>query len=297
MYFFSTENASSLKPLPVQSNILNYSVLKNLEVQFPIRRFAIKYVVSGTEAYVINDNHYKVSAGSYLLANRFSKGKVYVESKEPVKGICIDIAPDLISQAVASFVRPDTCFTDSDLDVFFNSTSFLENQYQSQHTLLGKDLRALEQQLSSQPEKPRVIAEDLFYTLAEHIVSDHIPIYKQLQQVPAIKQHTKKELYRRVLIAKNYMHETFITSPTIQQIARHCNLSEFHFFRLFKQVFGVTPHHYIIRLKLQHAAVLLNEPGISIAETAALSGFSDVFTFSKSFKKYYGKTPGSWKSV
>lgn len=281
--------------MPVQSNILNYSIFTNLSTEFPIRRFAIKYVVAGAETYTINGQRYDVQAGQYLLANRYAHGQVYMESKTPVKGICIDIAPQLMSQAVASYMRPDTCIPDMALDTFFDSAQYLENQYSATQTLLGDDLRSLERTLNEQPELHREVPEDVYFTLAEHIVADHIPIYKQLQQVPAIRQTTKKELYRRLCKAKEYMQGTFTQTPAIQEIARYANLSEFHFFRLFKQVFGVTPHHYMMQLKLQYASQLLKASGISITETASLSGFSDVFAFSKAFKKYFGVAPGIWK--
>lgn len=281
--------------MPVQSNILNYSIYTHLSVSFPIRRFAIKYVVEGKETYTINGHPFDVQAGSYLLANQYAHGQVYMESKTPVKGICVDIAPQLMSQAVASFMRPDTGMPDMALDTFFDSADYLENQYSATHTRIGADLRMLAHTLSEQPDLHREVPDDLYFTLAEHIVADHIPIYKQLQQVPAIRQNTKKELYRRLCKAKEYMQGTFTQSPAIQEIARYANLSEFHFFRLFKQVFGVTPHHYMMQLKLQHASQLLKASGISITETASLSGFSDVFAFSKAFKKYFGVAPGIWK--
>lgn len=282
--------------MPVQANILNYSIYTHLSAAFPIRRFAIKYVVEGTETYTINGHKYMVHAGSYLLANQYAQGQVYMESKKPVKGICVDIAPHLMSQAVASFMRPDTSVPDLALDTFFDSADYLENQYTANQTHVGADLRILAHKLSEQPDLHREVPDELYFTLAEHIVADHIPIIKQLQQVPAIRQHTRKELYRRLCKAKEYMQGTFTQSPAIQEIARYANLSEFHFFRLFKQVYGITPHNYLMQLKLNYASQLLKESGLSIAETAALSGFSDVFAFSKAFKKRRGVTPGAWKS-
>lgn len=81
----------------------------------------------------------------------------------------------------------------------------------------------------------------------------------------------------------------------IADIAARAALSEFHFFRTFKQAFGISPHQYQIKCKLKKAAGLLKEGNTSIEDIAYDCGFSDVFTFSKTFKKHFNTPPSSYK--
>lgn len=280
-------------PLPQNTNILNYSILNNFQHKVPFRRFAIKYVIAGVEEYTVNGNKFEISGGSYLLANQFSEGSVTINYHTAVKGLCIDLSPDLLSEAVGSIVRPDTPYADMALNTFFNAPEFLENCYGAKNTYLGKDLLNLSAILSQNPDQPRAIPDDVFFTIAEHLVIDQISICKQLQNVKAIKYSTKKDLYRRLLKGKYFIDENFAQSPSIRQIAVIANLSEFHFFRLFKQTFGTTPYQYVLERKLQYANTKLKTQSLSITEIAFQSGFADVHAFSKAFKKQFGIAPGN----
>jgi len=64
---------------------------------------------------------------------------------------------------------------------------------------------------------------------------------------------------------------------------------------LFKERFDMTPSRYLTFKKTTLAEELLSAGGISVAEAAARSGFSDVYYFSKVFKEFSGVTPGRWK--
>ena len=294
MYSFLSSPVTSYSNLPQQISIMNYSVLKELDCKVPFKRFSIKYVIAGEETYFVNGKRYAIKSDEYLIANQFAEGSVIIDSKTPVKGLCIDIAPNLIEEAVASFIRPDTFFPDNNLSAFFNTETCLENQYQAKNTIVGHDLIELSNAYADQPELPRVIPDAVFYNIAEHFVADHIGLYRQLQQIPAIKQQTKKELMRRLQTAKAFMDEHFLALPTIKHIATYCNLSEFHFFRLYKKVYGESPYHYMLKKRMEFAAGLLKDPNINVTDVASMAGFADVYSFSKAFKKYFRVAPSQF---
>jgi AraC family transcriptional regulator len=275
--------------LPTKSCLINFSLLTELKCAAPFRSFSIKYVCSGNEKYVVNGNSYNIKSGEYLLANHFSEGVVEID--KAVKGICIDVAPDLLSEVVASYRRPDTLIADHVLDTFFNTTSFLENKYNGTGTQVGKLLRNLDLQTSADSEENYSFDREFYYSLAECIVADHVPIYKQLQLVKGLKANTKKELFRRVNKGKQFIDANFLNPLETFDIACECGLSEYHFYRIFKAVFGVSPHQYIIHKKLHFAKTRIEAFKQSITDVATESGFSDVYSFSKSFKKCYGVSP------
>lgn len=77
----------------------------------------------------------------------------------------------------------------------------------------------------------------------------------------------------------------------VQDLAASVNLSEKYFITFFKKVVGITPTNYIIQAKMKKALEYLHEQNYSIKEVAMLVGYSDVYTFSKVFKKTYGVSP------
>jgi AraC family transcriptional regulator len=288
-----TENTAAKLLLPKNSNLINYSVLNEFYSPSPFRSFSIKYVVDGSELYSVNGKRYIIRNREYLLANKFSEGFVEVDSKKSVTGICIDVAPDILSEVAGSYLKPDTAISDIDLDRFFNSPDFLENKYNAGQTHLGNFMLELETVLQHNPSGELNLTREFYYTLSEKIVADHIPVFKQFQQVKALKTETKKDLLRKLYKAKEYM-DLFFTEPlNIEQVARQAGFSEYHFFRLFKATFSISPHQYIIQQRLKFAKQLLEKERPSISVLAITAGFADIYSFSKAFKKQFGHSPSA----
>ncbi len=283
-----------LEGLPRNSNLINCSLLTEFWSAVPFRSFSIKYVAGGgCETYVVNGKAFPITAGQYLLANQHSEGYVEIDSKTKVTGICIDIAPNILSEVVASWQRPDTPIADVALDIFFDTPNFLENSYQSSQTHVGKVLQQLDAHSLNQAYQNKEITQDFYFYLAEQVVADHIPLYRQLQHIQTVKPQTRKDLYRRIAQSREYIAQCFATIQSIAEIATEVGMSEYHFFRTFKAVYGLPPHQYLLQTKLQQAHYLLCQRQYAIAEVALLTGFADIAALSKAFKKYFGYVPSA----
>lgn len=292
MYNVIDEQNLVFDELPRNGSLINYSMLRDLKsTPVVFRSFSIKYVLEGCENYTINGNRFQVQNQHYLLANTHSAGAVEIDSEKIVKAICIDVAPTILSEVVASHLEPDCSIADQNLDRFFTTSDFFESFYPSTQTLLGKTLHTLGTKLSNSPFEKHEFSKEFYYHLSEQLIADHIPIFKQLQSVRSVKAETKKELLRRVLRGKDYINTCYMHPLSIEQVAQECHLSEYHFFRLFKAVVGISPHQYLISKRIENAHTLLLNKSHSVSDIAFLCGFSDVFSFSKAFKKHTGTSP------
>jgi AraC-like DNA-binding protein len=113
----------------------------------------------------------------------------------------------------------------------------------------------------------------------------------RFDQIQAKRKSTKEEIYRRLITAKIFMHDSFSSSPTIDEIASVACLDKFHFLKLFKISFGITPHQYLVKLKLEHAYNLLATGRFTVLEACNQVGFESQGTFSNLFKRYYRLLP------
>jgi AraC-like DNA-binding protein len=77
----------------------------------------------------------------------------------------------------------------------------------------------------------------------------------------------------------------------LEQAAGQAGISPFHFLRLFSSVLGVTPHQYLVRSRLRHAARLLVDNDISITDVAYDVGFGDLSNFVRTFHRAAGVSP------
>jgi AraC-like DNA-binding protein len=83
----------------------------------------------------------------------------------------------------------------------------------------------------------------------------------------------------------------------LDSIAAKAGLSPFHFLRLFAKVLGVTPHQYLVRARLRHAARLLADHARSITDVAFDVGFGDLSNFVRTFHRAAGVSPRKFRQA
>jgi AraC family transcriptional regulator len=81
----------------------------------------------------------------------------------------------------------------------------------------------------------------------------------------------------------------------LSALAREARLSPYHFLRTFQSVTGVTPHQYLLRLRLQRAAVRLRTEPAKVVDIALECGFGDVSNFNRTFRAEFGMSPRAWR--
>jgi AraC-like DNA-binding protein len=83
----------------------------------------------------------------------------------------------------------------------------------------------------------------------------------------------------------------------LEAIAAEAGLSPYHFLRLFANVLGVTPHQYLVRSRLRHAARLLSQEERAITDVAFDVGFGDLSNFVRTFRRAAGVSPGEFRRL
>jgi AraC family transcriptional regulator len=78
-------------------------------------------------------------------------------------------------------------------------------------------------------------------------------------------------------------------------MARQAGLSPYHFLRMFSIVLGVTPHQYLVRSRLRHAARRLADETASITDIAFDVGFGDLSNFVRTFHRAAGVSPRDFR--
>ena len=78
---------------------------------------------------------------------------------------------------------------------------------------------------------------------------------------------------------------------TLDDSAEQAGISPFHFLRLFSGVLGVTPHQYLVRSRLRHAARRLADDNSPITDIAYDVGFADLSNFVRTFHRAAGASP------
>ena len=102
---------------------------------------------------------------------------------------------------------------------------------------------------------------------------------------------------RRAVAAALWLDERSHEAIDLETAAAEVGLSAFHFLRLFARVIGVTPHQYLVRSRLRHAARLLADDTRSVTDIALDVGFADLSNFVRTFHRAAGVSPRRFRQA
>lgn len=111
----------------------------------------------------------------------------------------------------------------------------------------------------------------------------------------AMMQETTPSAEARVSRVVRAMGEMPAARHSLAWLAEAARLSPYHFLRTFQSVMGLTPHQYVLRMRLRRAAARLVEEKTSVLEIAFDCGFGDVSNFNRSFRAEFGRSPRAFR--
>ena len=118
--------------------------------------------------------------------------------------------------------------------------------------------------------------------VAEHISRDSALTESDESIGKLVKYYVKNNLDRRI---------------TLSDIAWNLHCSTVTLTEHFKAEFGITIMEYVTKKRMELAEKLLLTTSEPLREIAAMTGFSDVEYFSRTFKKFYGSSPAAWRKI
>ncbi len=127
----------------------------------------------------------------------------------------------------------------------------------------------------------------------EHLLCSYV--YRLLAEITKQKGRAYAPSDGRVTVFKEYIDGHFLEQDCLSSAVSHSRLSARRIGSLFKSSFGLTPNRYLTLRRVERAKELLAIDEISVAEVASLTGFSDVYYFSKVFKAETGIPPSRFK--
>lgn len=270
-----------------------YSAMHSLSYKSPSPTpgIGIKYVWHGEEIYTMEGRTYAVNNGSCLTVNAGQIFTVEIEqTNEAVKGMCFYVDEALL-QEVNLYHQNQHKFPD-DIQGTQATGNICEKIFPASDVLSTfiKNYVSLQHRTDRRPAD----SSDLFYGLALQVLLSQRMLRREMMQIKALRYTTREELYRRLDIARQLMEASPGATLSIAEIAAEACLSQYHFIRSFRQLYGISPYQYHLKKRLRYAAEQLSSD-LPLSEIAHAAGFPDAHSFSTAFKRVYGITPANIK--
>lgn len=288
-------NASAGKLLDYRDNTIVFSNVNQFSKSLMADGISIKFALNGTEHYYLNGKNITLRKGEYFVSNIPLDGEVNIDSKTFVQGICIHISYDLIRQIESSYTGINEPDYEKDIR---NSSVLQKNIFNLLHlgnNNLSQTLKSLCDDFVWGIDKSQEIRESIFFKIGEAFVQEQHPLQQYNNTLGYTRSQTRMEIIKNLTRAKEYLESNYTHALQVKELSVIATMSEFHFARMFKLVFGLSPYQYQTRLRLEHAHMLIQKQIASVHEAALLVGYADVFTFSKAFKKHFRQNPSAFQ--
>jgi len=136
----------------------------------------------------------------------------------------------------------------------------------------------------------RLLASSLAHEIVDHALLNQVGLRQGLRLKGGLAPNLRRQLVDYI--------EAHLDQPiTLGELALRCNLSEYHFARMFRSSFGLPPHQYLLARRLHRACQLLQLGVMPLGEIALLCGFASASHFSNRFRQALGATPGEYRSA
>ena len=139
---------------------------------------------------------------------------------------------------------------------------------------------------------PGVYADAVADSVLVHLVHRSLASHRQRARITRDPGSLSDRDLDRVVA---YMHAQIGADVDLDRLAGLVNISKFHFLRMFTKATGVTPHRYLVELRLQHSARLLRTTDLSVQQVAMACGYQSPSRFTASFRRRYGVLPTRYR--
>jgi AraC family transcriptional regulator len=243
--------------------------------------------VSGHSYCNVNRKQYKVETDGFLFTRPGDHYDLIIDNLQQTETFNIHINRDFFHDVAADLTATDTQLLDGAARP--QNDPYLFTQLYARDAQLNGYMQLLAQ------AKGKTAFDIALANMIGYLLKTDTGIQQQINALPAVNAAVRAEIYSRLILAKDMIHSHYHREPDLDELCRETAMSKFHFLRMFKAVYGLTPYQYLTRVRMEKACGLLKHTTLPISAISAELGFEYPNSFIKAFQKAYGVSPLQWR--
>ena len=254
---------------------------------------SIKTVVRGSALWETGGRLFKVHENCYLTLNDRQRYTLTIDSLQNATTFCLFFERGFVEDVFRATTTPAAGLLDAPQPARQLSVQFAEKLEPGDDRVMAmvRDLYArIARGLIMRSEW-----DEQFLRIGESLIWEHQNAAAAVARLPVARAATRGELYRRLLRGRDFLLSSLDARVRLKEVARDACLSPYHFHRAFRQVFGETPHAFLLRQRLGRAASLLRRRDLSVTEVCLETGFESLPSFSALFRRRFGVAPRDFR--
>lgn len=278
-----------------QHNIIFNALSDKSNCERHVGCLSLKTVLSGEEWYTIDRRRIAVRPGQFLVLNNDQEYSCSIEGPEKTAIFSVFFREAFANNVLRDMLSSEDTLLDDYADVEEKKPEFFQTLSVIDVTLQQK-LQSLIAVLNEFGYDSHRVDEHLLFLLYD-LIHKHKAALGHTKKVKAVKPGTRREIYKRLCMAKDFMHASFMDKQGLNMITQTACLSTPQLTRQFKAVFKTTPHQYLTQIRLGQAERLLKQSDMPVHEITRACGFENTSAFCRLFRKAYGLSPQSFRLI
>jgi AraC-like DNA-binding protein len=256
---------------------------------------SLKTVLSGEEWYTIDGRRLAVRPGRFLILNDDQRYGCCVQKGEPAKVLSIFFKREFASAVFSDCLRSEQASTDNPVHPGNDTLEFFQTLHPIGPLLL-RQLQDLVTHLDNLGGYTGLTDERLLFLL-QQLVHTYKSEVRGAGRIDAVRSSTQKEIFKRVCFARDLLHSAYREKLDLDTMSKAVCLSVPQLVRQFKHAFRLTPHCYLTRVRLYHAAELLRRSDLPVMDIGWQCGFENPSAFGRAFKAEYDIQPAQYRRM
>lgn len=253
-----------------------------------ITRLTLRISLQGEQEYIYNKKTYSVKGPQGLI---MSSGATYRvrSSEQNTKMFGLAFNPHFIHQQILKHSRQLLEFGQGPTDpIHFSNHGML--------MLSSEDLLILNNaRIALMNNKDPLYLYQVYQYIFDLLFKKEMEYKKSISSLEYVFDKSRAEVEKRLKMGHDYMLSNYATIKNIAEIANASMLSEPHFVRLFKKVYGCTVYQFLQKVRMEAASYWLSKGSLSVQEIATKVGYPNHSSFSRAFKVQTGTSPKNKK--